>query len=917
MVNGAKSEMRRVLLFLILLPVAAHAEPVRLDRAAIHQQQVGLPDLADRSNGEIQSVAGVASPSAADLRVSEILSPAHFTQENSSLVRTKDNLWLVVWQDERLGSYKIFLQRIDSLGSLTGVNQMMAGSATGADIVEPKLAVDTLGRIHLFYRDRSNGLLYGSRYTGALAVDLLPYLINDTTNGAFAGLYDVDVYPDGRLVVVWENYDISGNTIKMRIYSNAGASVIAPTTVNSDAATNAHWSPSVAVQPNSGYLVAWEDYRSVDADIYVRQYTGAGNPVAAEFTLVPPLATDSSQYTPQIGYSVQAQYTIGWIDLRAGQEIYLQSFDPTTGLVGGNALASTGNSALTAWDIDLAVAPNGTPLATWASYGADVSIVSRRFSTSLIPLTTVLELNMASVGRRWGPSARFFSANKYGVAWTEFMSEDADIAFMQFDSLGAQQIVSERTLNDDTQGAPASSPSVAAVADWYDLVVFADRRTDAGDVFLQAVTHEGAVLGPNRKLNVDAGFNLQSEPSIAAGDTLNLAIWVDGRAISGVPGQRLFGRYVSDFGAFKSNEFAISDSLTGDGKGMPKAAIATTGRTLVCWIDSRGLSPQVYGRWMTSNGQYDGAEFLVSATVSDSQIVKLFVGRDAQNRFYVVWFDNGLASPRARGVWYNADKSLSGSYSYSSTVVGASIDDLAAAISDSGLIGLLWTTTGTVTKELYLTIINRTGTVQLPATLVIDNIAARPSEPTIDFDEQGYVTTAWVDRRGGTRQIYYRIYNDIYSPLAANQSFSSSTPEYMRAPSMAASRGRLWTVWVDPRATGAAIWGNVTVYLPTGVDDNDPRVPGRFTLGQNYPNPFNPSTEIRFSLPRRSAIRLTVFNLLGQEVVTLANGDHMAGEYRLIWDGRDRSGEAVASGLYFYRLEAGAYSQTRKMVLVK
>ncbi len=909
--------MCRVLFLLLLLPVATYGSPERRDRITAHQHQLGIPDIANRENVERANVQFSTSASAADLRISEILSPAHFTQENVSLARTKDNQWIAVWQDERLGSLKIFLQRIDSLGSPSGANQLMAGSSTGADLVDPKLAVDTLGRIHFFYRDRTNGLLYGSRYTSALAVDLAPYLVNDTTNGAFAGLYDVDIYPDGRLVVVWENYDISGNTIKMRIYSNTGSSVIAPATVNSDPATNAHWAPSVAVQPNSGYLIAWEDYRSSDADIYARQYTGAGVAVASEFTIVPPLAADSAQYTPQVVFSTSAQYTIGWLDLRAGQEVYLQTFNPTTGLVGGNILASSGNGSLAAWDIDLAVAPNGTPLAIWASYGADISIVSRRFSSGLAPLTGIIELNMGTVGRRWGTSARFFSANKYGVGWIEFVGEDADIAFMQFDSLGNKLIVQERTLNDDTQGAPANRPAIAAVEDWYNLILFADRRTDAGDVFLQAVTHNGTLLGPNRKLNVDAGFNLQSEPSIAAGDTLNLALWVDGRAITGVPGQRVFGRFVSDYGAFKSNEFAISDSLSGDGKGMPKAAIATTGRTLVGWIDNRGDSPQVYGRWLSTSGAYDGAEFLISSAVQDSQIVKLFIGRDALNRFYAVWFDNGRTSPRARGVWFNADKSVGGSFSYSSTVIGASIDELAASVSDSGKIGLLWTTVGTVTKEMYLTVIDRTGAVTLPATLVTDNALSRPSEPTIDFDEHGYVTAGWVDRRSGTRQIYYRIYDDIYAPLAANQAFSATSPEYMRSPSVAASRGRLWAAWVDPRATGAAIWGNVIIYLPTDVDDDKTELPVSFHLSQNYPNPFNPSTEIRFSLPKRSAIRLTVFNLLGQVVSTLADGAYSAGEYRVRWNGQDTSGEPVASGIYFYRLDAGEFTQTRKMVLLK
>ncbi|MBK7143062.1 MAG: hypothetical protein IPH75_13395 [bacterium] len=212
-----------------------------------------------------------------------------------SRCQNENGQWVTVWQDERDGA-----KDIPAVGLIRLVHSRRQsdddGSTVGAETVDPKIAVDTSGRVFLCYRDRTNGLLYGSRYTSALAVDLAPFLVNDTTNGAFAGLYDVDIYPDGRLVIVWENYDISGNTIQMRIYSNTGVSVIAPTIVNSDAASNAHWAPEVAVQPNSGYLIAWEDYRSVDADVYVRQYTGAGTAVAAEFTIVPPSAADSLQF---------------------------------------------------------------------------------------------------------------------------------------------------------------------------------------------------------------------------------------------------------------------------------------------------------------------------------------------------------------------------------------------------------------------------------------------------------------------------------------------------------------------------------------------------------------------------------------------------------------------------------------------
>lgn len=94
-------------------------------------------------------------------------------------------------------------------------------------------------------------------------------------------------------------------------------------------------------------------------------------------------------------------------------------------------------------------------------------------------------------------------------------------------------------------------------------------------------------------------------------------------------------------------------------------------------------------------------------------------------------------------------------------------------------------------------------------------------------------------------------------------------------------------------------------------------LPGVFTLNQNYPNPFNPSTVISFSLPTSQDVRLEVFNVLGQRVATLHEGRLEVGEHTVEWEARTNTGQAVSSGVYFYRLETAGFSETRKMLLLR
>ena len=103
----------------------------------------------------------------------------------------------------------------------------------------------------------------------------------------------------------------------------------------------------------------------------------------------------------------------------------------------------------------------------------------------------------------------------------------------------------------------------------------------------------------------------------------------------------------------------------------------------------------------------------------------------------------------------------------------------------------------------------------------------------------------------------------------------------------------------------------------TDVKEGSSELPRDFALLQNYPNPFNPETQIRFQLPEATHVVVKIYNILGKEIVTLADGLHDPGYYALRWDGKDKNGSSASTGVYFYRIQAGKFSEVRKMVLLR
>ena len=201
--------------------------------------------------------------------------------------------------------------------------------------------------------------------------------------------------------------------------------------------------------------------------------------------------------------------------------------------------------------------------------------------------------------------------------------------------------------------------------------------------------------------------------------------------------------------------------------------------------------------------------------------------------------------------------------------------------------------------------------------------------------DDGVVTTPRVVQTGRTYNLYYTGWRTDTGPRAGGVAISNDTGKtwtrYAGNPVIAPSgvgwdgtwlevgtvlqRGDTLDMWYDgdvsPISSNRYRIGHASVVI-TGITEREEEVPHQFTLNQNYPNPFNPSTTIRYELPHVSRVGLKVYNTLAQEVATLVNETKPAGVYTVQFDAGH-----LASGVYFCRLQAGDFVQTKRMLILK
>ncbi|MBF8247265.1 MAG: xylanase [Bacteroidetes bacterium] len=180
-----------------------------------------------------------------------------------------------------------------------------------------------------------------------------------------------------------------------------------------------------------------------------------------------------------------------------------------------------------------------------------------------------------------------------------------------------------------------------------------------------------------------------------------------------------------------------------------------------------------------------------------------------------------------------------------------------------------------------------------------------------------------MDRRdsstnGGTYDVYAsRITGSFALPWTANGVPICTADSTQTNPTAVSDgSGGAIVAWQDKRSGNYDIYASRVFQGGTTPVEFVGLAPQEFTLSQNYPNPFNPSTKIEYSLEKSAQVSLKVYNVLGVEVATLVNGRQEAGSYTVPFN-TTKGTLGLASGVYFYRLEAGSFVSTKKLILMK
>jgi hypothetical protein len=554
------------------------------------------------------------------------------------------------------------------------------------------------------------------------------------------------------------------------------------------------------------------------------------------------------------------------------------------------AVASDGTNYLVVWEDNR----NGHSI-----YGARVSPSGVRLDVNGIPISP----GTASSLHPRHPGVASDGTN-YLVVW-----EQADsLSLTTSDIYGARVDTAGNVL--DPEGIAISravhidqnEPAVAFGGSSY-LVVWEDNRSQYGynDIYGARVDVSG-VVQDTAGIPIAPSDYAHYSPQVAFGGTNYLIVWCAERPLGDSWIYDVLGTLVNQSGIVLPVSW-IPISVGTNNHRHPSAAFDGANYLVVCQ-DDRGGGEDIYGIRVTTSGAVVDTVGIPISAAPDSQVVPQ-LAFDGTN-YLVVWTDQRRGENDIYGALVSPDGVVFGPDSIPVSI--APNNQVAPDVAYCG------------TNYLVVWSDDRSGQPR--------NCSARVTPAGIVLDPSGFTGMLFASAHASSEHGYVSLSWQMGAEVLAS-SFRIERSEtlegnYTGLELLVVKDSQYSFSCVDRTAVaGRTYWYRIVLVGPSGEESYGPievhvdAVPVAYRAYQSYPNPFNPLCTIRYDIPLAGKVSLRVFDVNGSQVCTLVDGWREPGAYSEIWEGRTDEGTDLPSGVYFYRLEAGKFVATKKMVLLK
>lgn len=451
------------------------------------------------------------------------------------------------------------------------------------------------------------------------------------------------------------------------------------------------------------------------------------------------------------------------------------------------------------------------------------------------------------------------------------------------------------------------------------IICWEDKRNATGwDIYSQRINSSGVVQWSANGLPVcTVVFEQDTLAMVSDGVGGAILTWQDYRSNNGFAD--IYAQRISTAGVMLWTANGVSICNQAAEQRGPKVLSDGTGGAFITWADNRAGNFDIYTQRISTGGAVQWTTNGVATCTMGTDQLKPDICSDGAAGVIITWTDfrsttdyNIYAQrqgPAGAIVWVVDGIVMNNNVAYEQTDPKIISDGLGGAI-------ISWTDYRTgITSDIYAQRVNSTGAVQWTATgIIICTATGDQVRPQLVSDGNNGAYITWEDHRNaGNSDIYaQRIASNAAITWSANGlNISSIANDQMRP--MIVVDGNLGAiiVWQDYRSGTSFDIYAAGFNTSTGVI-NTSTVAEKYNLSQNYPNPFNPTTKINYTIPQSGNVKLSIYDALGHVVSSLVNQSQSAGNYEIEWNA-----SSFATGVYFYKLEAGSFTSTKQMILVK